>query len=130
MRELSLAGSPGGSWRTGQYTASEAAILYERAITGRLSREELEDRSVYSLRGCHTAFGMVSREELEDRSVCRIRGCYAEIYRDYPRPPSFWCCARYTLTGHRETLTQYITFKRGGGGAGKFVLLYSVVFQL
>jgi hypothetical protein len=33
----------------------EAALLQERAIIGRLSREELEDRSVYSLRGCHTS---------------------------------------------------------------------------
>jgi hypothetical protein len=54
-RELSLAGSPGKSWRTGQYTASEAALLQERAIIGRLSREELEDRSVYSPRGRHTS---------------------------------------------------------------------------
>ena len=30
----------------------EAALLQERAIIGRLSREELEDRSVDSLRGC------------------------------------------------------------------------------
>jgi hypothetical protein len=30
----------------------EAALLQERAIIGRLSREELEDRSVYSLGGC------------------------------------------------------------------------------
>jgi hypothetical protein len=31
------------------------------------------------------------------------------------------------LTVHRETLTQYITFKRGG--RGESVLLYSVVLQ-
>ncbi len=49
-----MAGSSGRSWRTGQFIASEAALLQERAIIGRLSREELEDRSVYSLRGCHT----------------------------------------------------------------------------
>jgi hypothetical protein len=27
-----------------------------------------------------------------------------------------WYCARNILTVHRETLTQYITFKRGGRG--------------
>jgi hypothetical protein len=43
MRELSLAGSSGRSWRTGKFTASEAAILHERAITGRLFREKLEE---------------------------------------------------------------------------------------
>jgi hypothetical protein len=31
-----------------------------------------------------------------------------EIYRDYPRPPS----QKNILTVHRETPTQYITFKR------------------
>ncbi len=40
-----------------------------------------------------------------------------EIYRDYPRPPSPQCCARNILTVHRETLTEYITFKRGGEGS-------------
>jgi hypothetical protein len=47
--------------------------------------------------------------------------------RDYPRPPSLWCCATNVLTVLRETLTQYITFNRGG--RGESVLLYSVVLQ-
>jgi hypothetical protein len=34
----------------------------------------------------------------------------------------------FLLSTHRETLTQYITFKRGG--RGESVLLYSVVMQL
>jgi hypothetical protein len=48
-----------------------------------------------------------------------------EIYRDYPRSPSFYCCARNIFTVLRETLTQYITFNTGG--IGESVLLYSVV---
>ncbi len=36
---------------------------------------------------------------------------YTEVTRD---PPSLKCCGRNILTLHRETLTQYITFKRGG----------------
>ncbi len=52
---------------------------------------------------------------------------HTQIYRDYPRPPSLWCCARNILTVHRETLTQYITFKRGW--RGQSVLLYPVALQ-
>jgi hypothetical protein len=60
--------------------------------------------------------------------LCTVDDRYLpEIYRDYPRTPSLWCCARNILTVHRETLTQYITFKRGG--TGESVLLYSVVLQ-
>jgi hypothetical protein len=44
-----------------------------------------------------------------------------EIYRDYPSPLLF------SVNIHRETLTQYITFKRGG--RGESALLYSVVLQ-
>ncbi len=51
-----------------------------------------------------------------------------EIYRDYPRPPSLQSCARSILTVYRETLKQYITFKRGE--RGESVLLCSVVLQL
>jgi hypothetical protein len=54
-------------------------------------------------------------------------GVDPEIYRDYPRHPSLKCCARNISTVPRETLTQYITFKRGG--RGESVLLYSVVLQ-
>ncbi len=34
------------------------------------------------------------------------------------------------MTVHRETVTQYITFKRGGGGRGESVFWYFEVFQL
>ncbi len=47
-------------------------------------------------------------------AVIQLGRLYSEIYRNYPRPPSLQCCARNILTVHRETLSQYITFKRGG----------------
>jgi hypothetical protein len=47
----------------------------------------------------------------------------SEIYRDYPRHPSLSCCTMNILTVLRETLTQYITFNRGG--REESVLLYS-----
>ncbi len=43
--------------------------------------------------------------------ACCTVGFKAEMYRDSP-PPSLWCCARNILTVQRETLTQYIIFKR------------------
>jgi hypothetical protein len=46
--------------------------------------------------------------------LCRFLSQLAtEINRDYPRSHSLQWCARTILTVHRETLTQYITFKRG-----------------
>ncbi len=53
---------------------------------------------------------------------------YTEMYRDYPGTPSLQCCARNILTVHRKTLTQCITFKRGG--RVESILLYSVVLQV
>jgi hypothetical protein len=92
-REPSLAGSLGKSWRTGKFTASEAALLQERAIIERLSREELEDRSVYSLRGCPStgesnhwqalqgrAGGQVSMQP--QRLLCFIRALLVAGFRD------------------------------------------------
>jgi hypothetical protein len=43
---------------------------------------------------------------------------YAEI--THARPPSVYRCTRNILTFHRETLTQYITFKRGGRGESTY----------
>jgi hypothetical protein len=68
MRELLVASYPGKNWRIGQYTASEAALLQERAIIGRLSREELEDRSVYSLRGCPSTGEIYHWQALQGRT--------------------------------------------------------------
>jgi hypothetical protein len=49
-----------------------------------------------------------------------------EMYRDCPRPPSLYCCTRNILTVHRETLTQCITFKRGGDGGVCTLVLCSL----
>jgi hypothetical protein len=59
----------------------EAALLQERAIIGRLSREELEDRSVYSLRGCPPTGESYHWQALQGRAGGQVsislRGCYA-----------------------------------------------------
>ncbi len=50
----------------------------------------------------------------------------AQRYTEFTqKPPSLYCCARNILTVHRETLTQYITFKRGGEGSLYISTLYS-----
>ena len=52
----------------------------------------------------------------------------SEIYSEITHDPLLLSGAtRNILTVHRETLTEYITFKRGG--TGESVLLYSVVLQ-
>jgi hypothetical protein len=50
-----------------------------------------------------------------------------EIQRLPTNPFSLELCKEYFIV-HRETLTQYITFKRGG--RGESVLLYYVFLQL
>ncbi len=53
----------------------------------------------------------------------------AEIYKNYPRPSSLLCCTRNILTVLRETLTQYITFNRGGEGS-LWLLNYCYIIQI
>jgi hypothetical protein len=60
-------------------------------------------------------------------NTCRALFFHAEMYREYPRPPSLECSARNMLTVLRETLTQHITCIRGG--REESVFLYVVVLQ-
>jgi hypothetical protein len=55
--------------------------------------------------------------------------CIAQRYTEITHGPLLFSVAQgIFLTVQRETLTQYITFKRGG--RGESVLLYTVVLQL
>ncbi len=67
-----------------------------------------------------TAAAVMAAVAMDRRSINPPLGGVAnhgpEIYRDNPQLPSL------ILTVHRETLTQYITYKRGGGDVGS---LYS-----
>jgi hypothetical protein len=52
---------------------------------------------------CRALFSNQSRQR--DFSLL-LRILIPEIHRNYPRPPSLWCCAKNILTVLRETLTR------------------------
>ncbi len=59
----------------------------------------------------------VSYRRLSSQFQFSLSAVTLEYLSQCPWPPSLWCCTRIILTVHRETLTQYITFKRGGDGS-------------
>ncbi len=63
--------------------------------------------------------GLDIRQQL---TLPRLSQVHSQIYRDYTNDPLLFCVA---LTVHRETLTQYITFKRGAREKGDKGSLYS-----
>ncbi len=116
LPSLQLAASP-SSASAAYASPNQRSFQVDPRLPSRPAGLVMDEDALDQLRAPSTAAQQALAAAAQQYIAGIVLHCLYEIYRDYPRPPSLWSCTRNILIVHRETLTQYITFKRGGEGS-------------